>query len=204
MLHLPLDDRLGLHPVDAPVGCPSADQLAAVQAAERRAQELISLSFVSPLWRWFHAPGALRAGLTRFPPEGPPLVWIRDDLSPADVYRVALHELRHVADASIIPLISHEASERRAEEFVIYAMRGDVMEKKCERCGVTLHNRPRFHDSCAPAGNGHRPPPPVARPASGARHLGCGGQLFPYPSTVPGATWQKCFVCGGFVTVRVE
>jgi hypothetical protein len=113
-----------VHPVDAPRGHPTTAQLEAVQDAERRARQLLPRS-VSPTWTWFHAPSSRTAGLTRFSAYGP-RVYINDHLAPTECYRVALHELQHVADADLIPTITRAESERRAEMFVERALRGDV------------------------------------------------------------------------------
>ena len=107
---------------DCPPGRPSLAQRQAAADAEHRARQLLALG---PFHlRWARLPASAAAaqdGATRFP-RGGPIVWLRDDLAPAGVYRIALHELAHVADAPIITEISEAEAERRAEAFVARAL----------------------------------------------------------------------------------
>jgi hypothetical protein len=113
-------DPLGAHLVDCPPGHPSDAQERAVRQAEAVARARRTLPGYRILWRHvtLHAPSR-RNGLTRFPDAGPVLVFLRDDLAPAECYRVALHELAHVADRDLIlsGRLPRLETERRAELF---------------------------------------------------------------------------------------
>jgi hypothetical protein len=111
------------HPVDAPRGRPSAAQLEALHRAVARGREL--LPFMQfPKFIWFHDPLCRNAGLTRYYDVdiSPTMVYLNDQLNPDELYRVVLHELRHVGDADIVRCLSRAAAERRAEEFVARAI----------------------------------------------------------------------------------
>jgi len=97
----------------------------AVRAAKRRAAEVGLVLPPDFVTLWVKAPGAPNHAETHVSNSRYVCVFMRDDLGPRGTYETMLHELQHVADASIIPHSSRDEVERRAEAFVVRAMRGD-------------------------------------------------------------------------------
>ena len=184
----------------APPGRPTTAQCQAVAAAERRARQLLTLPAYYVV-KWVHAPSADALGATRY---APPRIWLRDDLEPAELYRVALHELQHVSDDPIILDIAADEAERRAEAFVKRALQEDSNmgygtfrraseDLLCDGCDDWISSGTQhravgtqfLHLACRPR-NGH-----ASRPVSTARRCLCGGA--PMPS---GASTSRCVRCG--------
>jgi hypothetical protein len=96
----------------APAGHPAAAQRKAVAAAELWARPRLALPKYE--LRWVRAPGSVAWGCTRY---APVRIFLRDDLSPAQCYTTALHELKHASDEADILELTTEQAERRAETF---------------------------------------------------------------------------------------
>jgi hypothetical protein len=132
------------HLADSPAARPSAEQLEAVRRAETDARRLLGRFEYRLRWVKPTTPVARQIALTRYPADGPPLVYLRVDQPPAEIYADALHEFRHVTDESLITQrrISVDEAERRAETFRALAMR---------RGATAMKTRTNGHDAARPS-----------------------------------------------------
>jgi hypothetical protein len=197
---LPAEEALAA----APVGCPTPAQRAAVTAAEARARALLP-GLELPTWRWVHRPDSQSRAVVRFPAFGP-VVWLCDDLAPAQVYATALHELGHVRDQDVLSSLSVAERERRAEDFTGYALGGattmDSFEDQCRQVSALCAEG--MSRTAAWAKVGRRGPlgplgartGPAAAPVNGLTPLprcACGGVMLLF---LPGGTYRACNRCG--------